>query len=161
MLDPTEPAPDVGRNETLSRFILSRSHYRPSDGTAKQNAFVPHPHTALSVNRDLDATDEETWRAGRSVAEQRGKTLYRRADALPMMPPTIAAMMSPSLPRSIHWLPKLYPALEHHGRRLNRGDRLSIRSDSYARRADCFEASDSGENACSSTAMLEKPCCQK
>lgn len=82
MLDPDKPVPEVGRNETLSRFILSRSHFRPSDGTAKQNAFVPHPHTALSVNRDLEATVDETWQAGLRVANQRSKTLYGRADAL-------------------------------------------------------------------------------
>jgi len=82
MLDPDQPAPDVGRNETLARFILSRSHFRPSDGTAKQNALVPHPHTALSVNRDLEATDDETWQVGHRVAHERRKTLYGRADAL-------------------------------------------------------------------------------
>ncbi len=81
MLDPKN-VPEVGRHEKLSRFICSRSHFRPSDGTVKQNAFVPHPREALSVNRDLEAREDETWQVGLSVAKQLGKSLYGKADAL-------------------------------------------------------------------------------
>lgn len=81
MLDP-QNVPEVEAQEKLSRFVLSRSHFRPSDGTVKQNAFVPHPHVALSVNRDREATDDETWQIGAAVASQTGKTLYGKADAL-------------------------------------------------------------------------------
>lgn len=81
MLRP-DSIPDVGRQETLSRFIISRSHVRSSDNTVKPDAFVPHPYEELSVNRDLDATDEETWRVGEVVAAKRGRSLHGRADAL-------------------------------------------------------------------------------
>lgn len=49
--------PDVERSETLSRFIVSNRHIRNSDETVKADAFVPHPHEELSVNRDKAATD--------------------------------------------------------------------------------------------------------
>jgi hypothetical protein len=81
MLRP-DNVPEVGWDETLSRFILSRSHIRSSDGTVKPDAFVPHPHEELSVNRDLEATDEETWQAGKDIAAKRGRSLRGRGDAL-------------------------------------------------------------------------------
>ena len=81
MLQP-DNVPDVGPGETLSRFIVSRSHIRSSDQTVKPDAFVPHPHEDLSVNRDLEATDEETWRVGEDIATKRGRSLRGRADAL-------------------------------------------------------------------------------
>ncbi len=81
MLDPAN-VPDVDRSETLSRFVVSSRHIRNSNDTVKADAFVPHPYEELSVNRDKDATDNETWDAGFLVAQKLGKTLYGRADAL-------------------------------------------------------------------------------
>jgi hypothetical protein len=81
MLQP-DNVPDVGPGETLSRFIVSRSHIRSSNQTVKPDAFVPHPYEDLSVNRDLEATEEETWRVGADVAAARGRSLRGRADTL-------------------------------------------------------------------------------
>lgn len=79
---PLDSIPEVGRQETLSRFILFSKHIRKSDGTVRPDAFVPHPHEELSVNRDLQATDKETWDAGLAVAGKLSRTLHGRADAL-------------------------------------------------------------------------------
>ncbi len=81
MLDPAN-VPDVDRSETLSRFVVSSRHIRNSNDTVKADAFVPHPHEELSVNRDREATDAETWNAGFVVAQKLGRTLHGRADAL-------------------------------------------------------------------------------
>jgi len=77
-----ENVPEVERSETLSRFIVSSRHIRKSDETVKADAFVPHPNEELSVNRDKEATDDETWDAGDVVAQKLGRTLHGRADAL-------------------------------------------------------------------------------
>lgn len=89
--------PDVGWDETLSRFILSRSHIRSSDQTVKPDAFVPHPYEDWSVNRDLEATDEETWRVGADVAAARGRSLRGRADVLaaPYLSQDLEAVAAP------------------------------------------------------------------
>lgn len=81
MLDPAN-VPDVERSETLSRFVVSRRHIRSSNDTVKADAFIPHPYEELSVNRDRDSSDEETWNAGFVVAQKLGRTLHGRADAL-------------------------------------------------------------------------------
>lgn len=81
MLDPAN-VPAVKPSETLSRFVISSRHIRSSNDTVKADAFVPHPYKELSVNRDREATDAETWEAGRGVANQIGRTLYGRADVI-------------------------------------------------------------------------------
>ena len=79
---PRDAVPSVDANETLARFIFSRRHISYAAGTVKANAFVPHPHSELSVNRDREATDAETWGIGEGIAEVRGITLYGRGDAI-------------------------------------------------------------------------------
>jgi hypothetical protein len=79
---PLDNVPEVGNTETLSRFILFSRHIRSSDETIRAEAFVPHPREELSVNRDLKATDQETWNVGRMVARKRSRTLYGRGDTL-------------------------------------------------------------------------------
>jgi len=81
MLD-LENVPDVDCSETLSRFIVSSRYIRNSNDTVKADAFIPHPNEELSVNRDKDATDEETWNVGSIVAQKLERTLHGRADAL-------------------------------------------------------------------------------
>ena len=84
MLDP-ENVPDVGSEERLSRYVLSKRHVNrqnPQKILLKADAFVPHPYEELSVTRDLKATEVEIWAIGRDVAEQRGRTLYGRGDAI-------------------------------------------------------------------------------
>lgn len=79
MIDPHN-VPAVGADETLARFVLSSRHIRGSDETIKPDAFIPHPHTELSVTRHRDATQDEVWGAGRSVAESQQRTLHGRGD---------------------------------------------------------------------------------
>lgn len=79
---PVDRVPDVGASETLSRFIFSKRHIRRESGTLKADAFVPHPHSELSVNRDLEAMDEETWQVAQAIAVQLSKSLYGRGDTL-------------------------------------------------------------------------------
>ena len=74
--------PPVGANEKLFRFVLSRRHVRKDTNTLKADAFVPHPHEELSVNRELEATDNETWTIGRTIADGLSKTLYGRGDVI-------------------------------------------------------------------------------
>ncbi len=79
MIDPAN-VPDVGSDELLARYVLQRSHIRGSDQTLKPDAFIPHPHTDLSVTRHILATDAEVWSVGQQIAGARGRTLYGRGD---------------------------------------------------------------------------------
>lgn len=79
MIDPAN-LPPVAADELLARYILFRDHIRTSDQTVKANAFIPHPHSELSVNRHHSCTSGEIWAFGHAVAEKRDKTLHGRAD---------------------------------------------------------------------------------
>jgi hypothetical protein len=79
MLDPDNVA-DVDNSEMLARYATQSSHFRRIDWTAKQDLFFPHPHIELSVTRHTNATEEEIWQIGWSVAKLQNKTLYGRAD---------------------------------------------------------------------------------
>ena len=73
----------IDPNERLSRFVLSRSEFRPSDQTVKAKAFVPPKNKRLSVYRTSTLSEDEIWSIGdKFVAEPRNKTLYGRADLL-------------------------------------------------------------------------------
>jgi hypothetical protein len=78
MIDPAQ-VPPVAADEPVSRYVTQSKQFRPSDGTVKPDAFIPHPHLALSVTRHLQATEEEVWAVGAAVAAGQGKTLYGRA----------------------------------------------------------------------------------
>lgn len=78
MIDP-KCVPPVADNELLARFILYRNETR-ADGTVKPKLFLPYSRVVLSVNRHRDATEEETWGVGASVAAERGRTLYGQAN---------------------------------------------------------------------------------
>ena len=73
MLDP-ENVPDVGLNERLSRFVLTKRHVNQQTKELKAAAFVPHPYEELSVTRDLQATEAEIWSVGFEIAEVRAKS---------------------------------------------------------------------------------------
>jgi hypothetical protein len=73
------PVPPVGDNEVLARFIVASKWVR-NDGTVKQDAFIPHPYTALSVTRHLGLSGPEIWVIAQRVASFQGKNLYGRAD---------------------------------------------------------------------------------
>lgn len=75
MLDPNN-VPEVFENENLVRFILSKSEFSASTMEVKPTAFVPYSHTELSMNRQREATIDETWTCARTVARLREKSLY-------------------------------------------------------------------------------------
>ena len=73
----------IDPNERISRFILSRSEFRPSNQTVKTKAFIPPKNKRLSVYRTSTLSEGEIWSIGDEfVAEPRGRTLYGRADLL-------------------------------------------------------------------------------
>ncbi len=78
MIDPSS-VPEVEPDELLARYILYSRHIRNSDGTIKADAFIPHLDE-LSVTRHRDATTDELWEVGQSVASRRSKRLHGRGD---------------------------------------------------------------------------------
>ena len=81
MIDPRD-VPDVAPNELLARYVLYSKHFRASDRTVRQDAFVPHPYVDLSVTRHLLATESELSEVGRNIASVQAKKFYGRADIL-------------------------------------------------------------------------------
>jgi len=81
MLDPSN-VPEVTPKETLTRYVISKSHYRKDSQTVKPDAFIPHPHSELSVTRLIQLSDEDIWSIGNDVATARvpAKTLHGRSD---------------------------------------------------------------------------------
>ena len=73
----------IDSSERLSRFVMSRNEFRPSNQTVKAKAFIPPRNKRLSVYRTSTLSEDEIWSIGYElVAEPRGKTLYGRADLL-------------------------------------------------------------------------------
>jgi len=68
--------------ETLSRFILRRDWYRPSDNTVKYAAFLPNPKNGeTSVFRISGISDNKVWDLGdREVAKDPNKPILGRAN---------------------------------------------------------------------------------
>lgn len=81
MLDPAN-VPEVGLDELLSRFILTRQYVNQHTKQLKPAAFVPHPYEELSVTRDREATDAEIWSVGQGIAALLQKTLHGRGEVL-------------------------------------------------------------------------------
>jgi len=81
MLDPSN-IPEVTPQETLTRYVISKRHFRKDLQTVKSDAFVPHPYHELSVTRLLKLSEEEIWSLGKKVATARvpPKTLHGRGD---------------------------------------------------------------------------------
>ena len=91
----------IDPKERLSRFILSKNEFRPSDQTVKPKAFVPPKNKRLSVYRTSTLTEDEIWSIGNEfVAQPRGKTLYGRADLLAQDVCTLQQKVEPET--SIH-----------------------------------------------------------
>ncbi len=78
MIDPLN-VPEIRKDEVLARFVLSKSHLR-ANKTLKANAFLPHPHSELSVTRLINLSKEEIWSIGMSVATARAKPLHGHGD---------------------------------------------------------------------------------
>lgn len=73
----------IDPNERLSRFIVHKNEFRPSDQTVKFKAFMPPKNKRLSVYRTSTLSEDNIWSIGSTlVANPRGKTLYGRADLL-------------------------------------------------------------------------------
>ncbi len=73
----------INPNERLSRFIVNRNEFRPSDRTVKFKAFIPPKNKRLSVYCTSTLSEDDIWSIGSEfVAKPRGKTLYGRADLL-------------------------------------------------------------------------------
>jgi hypothetical protein len=79
MSDGETVVPAIEVNERVARFILKQSHLR-QDRTVKQDAFIPHPHTDLSVTRHLQLSETQLWQIGHDVARQTRKKLHGRTD---------------------------------------------------------------------------------
>jgi hypothetical protein len=63
--------------ETLSRYIYSKNHFRISDHTAKYSAFLPPADRRLSVFKIAGLREDEIWQIG---SDLRMQTLLGRAD---------------------------------------------------------------------------------
>lgn len=73
----------IDPNERLSRFIVHKNEFRPSDQTVKFKAFMPPKNRRLSVYCTSTLSEDDIWSIGNTlVANPRGKTLYGRADLL-------------------------------------------------------------------------------
>jgi hypothetical protein len=80
MIDPEKVLP-VADNEMLARYVTQSGQFR-KDQTVKQDLFMPHPYSELSVTRHLNASDNEIWAVGLDVSKSMGRQLYGRADIL-------------------------------------------------------------------------------
>lgn len=69
----------IADDEQLARFVLHSDWIR-ADQTVRQNAFIPHPYTDLSVTRHKGFSEKQIWNMGRNVATAQSRTLYGRAD---------------------------------------------------------------------------------
>jgi hypothetical protein len=79
MFNPDD-VPPVESDEILARYATQSKHFRSIDHTARPEMFMPHPHQDLSVTRHREATEDEIWAVGGSVAMQMRKTLHGRCD---------------------------------------------------------------------------------
>jgi len=72
----------IATSETLSRFILQKNWYRPSDSTVKYATFMPNPNNGqTSVFRIYGLSDKEVWDIGElEVAPRLVKPVLGRAD---------------------------------------------------------------------------------
>jgi hypothetical protein len=70
----------IGDGEQLARFVLFSKHICTSGQRVKPDAFIPHPHSDLSVTRHNGFSEKQLWNIGRKVSIERKRTLYGRAD---------------------------------------------------------------------------------
>lgn len=68
---------DVREEETLARYLFSKSHFRTSTNTVKHHAFMPPSDKRLSVFRTDELAEEEIWALGDSL---RAEAMAARAD---------------------------------------------------------------------------------
>lgn len=69
--------------ENIARFILQKSHYRPSNNTVKHSAFMPSSKMEVSVYRVDELRNEEINEIGNEfVAKALNKKLLGRAEII-------------------------------------------------------------------------------
>ena len=70
-------------DEQLSRFILIKGWIRSDSNTVKSDAFIPQRDLNLSVTACSQLSENDIWRVGQEVAQNRPDgTLRGRADIL-------------------------------------------------------------------------------
>ncbi len=73
----------VAPQETLARFAIEKTYFRPSDGTVRHNAFLPSRDCNSSVFRISGLAEAEIWDIGNThVALPRDKPLLGRAEII-------------------------------------------------------------------------------
>lgn len=80
-----ENSATVATSEVITRFVMSSSHYRKSDGTVKHQAFLPelHPQNNIletSVFRISRLTEAEIWDLGVKEVSRGKRAFHCRAD---------------------------------------------------------------------------------
>lgn len=78
----TLPTNDCLPNEVVSRYILSKNHFRSTDHSVKHHAFEPPKHNkSLSVFRIQGLPEDHVWQLGFiHVATPQNRNLHARAD---------------------------------------------------------------------------------
>ena len=69
----------VSDSEVLARFIAYGGWIR-KDKTVRQDAFIPYPHSELSVTRHLSLSEAEIWNLGKLAIGDPPRQLHGRAD---------------------------------------------------------------------------------
>ena len=91
----------VDSNESITRYIFSRSQFRPS-GSVRYSAFMPR-HGETSVFRIDCLTESEIWRIGVDFAgAQRQKRPYARGDVVASLVRSHGLDVAPEVERSGH-----------------------------------------------------------
>lgn len=76
---PHRPAQSVGKDENLSRFVFSKSHFSRESRRVKMEAYMPS-RGQVSVFRVDQLTESAIWEIGSDIARNRERTLYARGD---------------------------------------------------------------------------------
>lgn len=94
----------VAISEFLSRFILKKEWYKPSDNRVRYAAFLPNPKNGeTSVFRISDISDKEVWDIGdREVAKDPNRPILGRADVSASNVVTKGLEILPSEPPERH-----------------------------------------------------------
>ncbi len=91
-------------SEILSRFVLKKDWYRPSDNSVRYAAFLPNPKNGeTSVFRISGISDEEVWDIGnREVVKDPNRPILGRADISASVVVAKGLEVSPSVPPERH-----------------------------------------------------------
>lgn len=70
---------EIRNNETLSRYVFSRSHFSPQTARVKYNAFMPR-QGEVSVFRIDQLSEKQIWTTGAEIASGGNRKLHARGD---------------------------------------------------------------------------------